>query len=68
MTRRDTGRLARAATSRRAMPSNHGATTATSDLAEIVDRVDVGDDGMMAGALEPLLIERTVRAPADGVP
>ena len=35
------------------------------DLAESIDRVDVGDDGVMAGALQPLLIERAARTAAD---
>src|SRR5664280_1165841 len=35
------------------------------DLAQVVDRIDVGNDGMMARALQPLVIETAARAPAD---
>ena len=35
------------------------------DLAKSIDRVDVGDDGVMAGAFQSLLIERTARTATD---
>ena len=35
------------------------------DLTQVIDGVDVGDDGVMAGALKPLIMERSARALAD---
>ena len=46
-------------------PAVDDALQARPDLAERVDRVDVGDDGVMAGAFQALLIKRPARPPAD---
>ena len=35
------------------------------DLPQVVDRIDVGNDGVMARALQPLVVESAARTPAD---